>query len=276
MLERSVIDEIRGILEEEDLERKLRATVKLCSAARKLGTEKLSYPKTGEAPLGVVRPGRPRDWTVVEPQEIRDRPKIGNPEGRYKLLHSVANIELAAIELMLMAVADFPGEPREYYQAMLQVAGEEVMHTRMLMRRLRKLGGEFGSEPVHLGLWKTATEWTDLPGRLGVVPRILEARGLDVSESLRDKLGAAGDDESAAVLQRIYDEEIGHVAIGTTWYRAACELRDLNPEKHFIELVQRFQPKRSKRPIDKEGRRAAGFTDREIAALAGEPVEPFE
>ena len=274
MLERSVVEEIRGILEEPDIETKLRRTTRLCSAAAKLGTAALRYPGAADAPLGPVRPGRPATWDVVDPGEIRDRPRLGDPRGRFRLIHSVANIELAAVELMLMGVADFPGESREYYQAMLQVAREEVMHTRLLLRRLRQMGGEFGSEPVHLGLWNTAIRWNDLPGRLGVVPRILEARGLDVSGRLRDELGRAGDAESARILERIYVEEIGHVSVGTTWYRAACELRGLDPEQHFVELVHRFQPGRpGTRRIDREGRIAAGFTERELRALEGRDEE---
>ncbi|MCB9462903.1 MAG: ferritin-like domain-containing protein [Candidatus Eisenbacteria bacterium] len=275
MLERSVVQEIQGILEERDIETKLRLTTRLCADSAKLGTAVFRYPGKADQPLGAVRPGRPESWQVVDPSTIPDRPKLGDPRGRYRLIHSVANIELAAIELMLMAVADFPGEPQEYYQAMLQVAREEVMHTRMLMRRLKQLGGEFGSEPVHLGLWETAIRWDDLPGRLGVVPRILEARGLDVSDRLRDQLGKAGDHESAEVLERIYYEEIGHVGVGTTWYRAACELRGLDPEAHFVDLVHRFQPRRAgPRRIDREGRIAAGFTERELLALEGRDEEP--
>lgn len=274
MLERSVVEEIRGILEERDLDAKLRRTTRLCADAARVGTATVRYPGAADAPLGAVRPGRPRDWQVVPPATIPDRPKLGDPRGRYQLLHAVANIELAAVELMLMAVADFPGEPREYYQAMLAVAREEVMHTRILARRLRQLGGGFGSEPVHLGLWETAVQWNDLPGRLGVVPRILEARGLDVSGRLRSELAAAGDAASAEVLERIYVEEIGHVGVGTTWYRAACELRGLDPEAHFVDLVHRFLPRRpGRRKIDREGRLAAGFTERELRALTGEDEE---
>ena len=146
MLERSVVQEIQGILEERDIETKLRLTTRLCADSVKLGTAVFRYPGKADQPLGAVRPGRPESWQVVDPSTIPDRPKLGDPRGRYRLIHSVANIELAAIELMLMAVADFPGEPQEYYQAMLQVAREEVMHTRMLMRRLKQLGGEFGRQ----------------------------------------------------------------------------------------------------------------------------------
>jgi uncharacterized ferritin-like protein (DUF455 family) len=274
MLERSVTEEIQGILEEPDIETKLRLTTRLCADSAKLGAAGFRYAGSADVPLGPIRPSRPESWNVVDPATIPDRPKLGDPRGRYRLLHSVANIELAAVELMLMAVADFPGEPREYYQAMLQVAREEVMHTRMLMRRLTQMGGEFGSEPVHLGLWETAVKWDDLPGRLGVVPRILEARGLDVSDRLRNQLAQAGDEESARVLERIYVEEIGHVSVGTIWYRAACDLRGLDPEQHFVELVHRFQPRRAgPRRIDREGRIAAGFTERELRALEGRDDE---
>lgn len=268
MLERSVVEEIRGILLEPDIETKLTLADGLCLDAAKIGTDR--RPRVEEAPLGALRPARPVHWQVVEAHQISDRPRLGSPEGRYRLLHSVANIELAAMELMLLSIADFPGEPAGYYRATFVVAREEVMHARMVMRRLRDLGGEFGDQPVHMGLWRTAVQWTDLPGRLGVVPRIFEARGLDVSEHLRTRLAEAGDDKSAAVLERIYRDEIGHVSVGTLWYRAACAARGLDPEAHFIDLLREFQPRRGRvGRIDRAGRKKAGFTDREILALEG-------
>ena len=268
MLERSVVEEIKGILLEPDIETKMKLTVRLCVDAGKIG--RVRFPRVEERPLGALRPARPAHWNVVEAHAISDRPKLGTAGGRYRLMHSIANIELAAVELMLLSIADFPAEPPEYYHATFQIAREEVMHTRMLMRRLRHLGGDFGDEPVHMGLWRTAVQWTDLPGRLGVVPRIFEARGLDVSDRLRKQLGAAGDARSAAALERIYRDEIRHVSVGTLWYRAACELRGLDPEAHFIELLRDFRPRRgTPGRINRVGRKQAGFTERELAVLEG-------
>ena len=221
---------------------------------------------------GSIRPGRPASWTIIPPGELADRPKLGSTRGRYLLLHSVAHIELSAVELALMAVADFPQQPGEYHRAMLQVAREEVIHTRMLLHRLRELGCELGSDPVHLALFETASAHSDLPARLAVVPRILEARGLDVSERLRDGLIRAGDPESAAILERIYRDEIGHVRTGTVWYREACAQRGIDGEAYFLEMMEKFRPRRGGiGPIDHDGRRSAGFTERELEGITGNP-----
>lgn len=283
VLERSVVQEIYHIVAMTEVSAKLRAAGRLCrdwiraggeapesmgEAALTAGPGDLGTGPRSPGPPGRPRlPGRPADWRVVAPHEMSDRPRLGSPEGRYQLLHAVAHIELSAVELALLAAADFPGQPRAYYRDMLGVAFEEVVHVRLAQRRLHQLGGELGSEPVHLALWETTVAHDDLVERLAVVPRILEARGLDVSGRLREQLHRAGDSASANLLERIYRDEIGHVAVGTAWYRRVCAERGLDAESQFIELFERFRPRRGSLQIDEAGRRAAGFTERELRAL---------
>ncbi len=263
MLEASVQDEIHGILRETDIPRKLHAAEHLVREQRFVGGATV-----GAGAPRAVRPGRPAHWTILPALEMTQRPDLQSPDGRFQLMHSVAHIEVSAVELALMAVADFPDQESGYYRDMLSIAGEEVEHAWLLWNRLGEMGGELGQEPVHLALWETAAAHSDLAERLAVVPRILEAKGLDVSAKLRGRLRGARDVASAEVLDRVYHDEIGHVRRGTHWYRTICHRRGLDPESHFIGLAEQF---RSTRPIpfDRRGREKAGFTKREMEAVLG-------
>jgi uncharacterized ferritin-like protein (DUF455 family) len=208
---------------------------------------------------------------LLPSHEISDRRDLADPAGRFQFLHAVANIELCAVELALLHAADFPRMEAGFHHDWLRVAGEEVAHFRMVTRRLGDLGGSFGDEPVHLGLLASAGACRGLVERMAVVPRILEARGLDVSAPLRARLAAARDDDSREVLAVIYRDEIGHVAAGTRWLARACTLEGTDPESRFVEVLDAFRARRRLRPgpIDLEGRRAAGFTERELQAIRG-------
>ena len=256
--------EVAEVLAEPAVASKLARAEQLCETALRAAFEPRF--ERGDP----LRPARPASWTVAGSRETPRRPDLRDPRGRRALVHSVAHIELSAVELALLAVADFPGEPRDYYVDMLQVAREECLHARLLIARLRELGGELGDEPVHLGLWETAVRFGGLAERLAIVPRVLEAKGLDVSAPLRAALRAAGDEESARCLDRVYQDEIGHVAAGTRWFRIACARAGVDAEARFVELARPFLPRRRARSLDAEGRRAAGFSERELAALAGD------
>jgi uncharacterized ferritin-like protein (DUF455 family) len=256
--------EVEAVLREPEIERKLALAEALCERALRLG---VAPGFTRGPPL---RPARPAGFTVTGSLETRKRPDLHDPRGRRSLIHSVAHIELSAVELALMAAGDFPGEPREFYADMLRVAREECSHARLLLARLRELGGELGEEPVHLGLWETAIRFDGLVARLAIVPRVLEAKGLDVSGPLRSALRRAKDDASARCLDVVYRDEIGHVAIGTRWFRIACEREGVDPERRFLELARPLLPRRRTMKLDLEGRRAAGFSERELAGLANE------
>ncbi len=254
--------DVAAVLAEPDLERKIAAADALCSAAR-VGALDPAFERGPSQ-----RPARPPQVVVTGSLSTRRRADLRDPRGRRSLLHSVAHIELCAIELALLAVGEFPGEERDYYRDMLRIAGEEALHARLLLGRLRELGGELGEEPLHLGLWETATRFPELVDRLAIVPRVLEAKGLDVSAKLRLELRAAGDAESATLLDRIYRDEIGHVAIGTRWHRHACARRGLDAETHFLALARPLRPRRAAAaPLDRAGRLAAGFSERELDGL---------
>lgn len=272
MLERSIRDEIRGLLLEPDLERKLAWAESLTARPEAVG--EASGAEADSAPLRALSPARPADFVVLPPHAVPERGTLHTPEGRYRLMHAVCNIEFSAIELALVTAADYPSQPAAFHRDWFRVAGEEVRHARLVMDRLAALGGRFGSDPIHLGLWESAAPYASLDERLAVVPRILEARGLDVSARLRAALRAAGDRDSAELLEVIYRDEIGHVGTGSTWFRAVCAAGGVEPEARFLELYGRFRADRGGRPapIDREGRLQAGFSERELAALDPAPA----
>ncbi|MFJ1301408.1 ferritin-like domain-containing protein [Pseudomonadota bacterium AL_CKDN230030165-1A_HGKHYDSX7] len=221
-----------------------------------------------------ILPGRPRAPELVPPVQVRQR-SVQTPEGRAALLHALAHIEFNAINLALDALWRFAGLPAAFYQDWLRVAREEAHHFDLLNRHLGTLGHAYGDFPAHNGLWDMADRTRgDLLARLALVPRTLEARGLDASPLIRDKLARAGDADGAAILEIILRDEIGHVAIGNRWYRQVCAERGLDPLTQYAELAQRYGAPRQRGPFNVEARRAAGFDEDELAALvAGMPEE---
>ena len=182
-------------------------------------------------------------------------------KGRIALLHAIAHIELNAVDLALDIVARFATEPvpNSFFDGWMKVAFEEAKHFRMVRDRLRELGADYGDLPAHDGLWQAAHDTrNDLTARLAVVPLILEARGLDVTPALQAKMREAGDLESAAVLDVIYEDEKGHVAVGAKWFRFLCARQKKDPAAAFQALgpgqfsrsaqgpVQRYRPRRSR------------------------------
>lgn len=259
--------EVAAVLQEPEVERKLGLAESLCERALRLGAE----PRFERGPP--VRPARPKSFVVTHSLATPRRPDLQDPRGRRSLIHSVAHIELSAVELALMAVADFPEQPREYYADMLAIAREECAHARQLLKRLRELGGELGEEPLHLGLWETAARFTEIGERLAIVPRVLEAKGLDVSGPLRAGLRRARDEASALCLDVVYRDEVGHVAVGTRWFRIVCAREGVDAEQRFLALARPFLPRRRTMALDVAGRRAAGFSERELAELARDADE---
>ncbi|MEM6747459.1 MAG: ferritin-like domain-containing protein [Pseudomonadota bacterium] len=201
------------------------------------------------------RPARPAKPELVPPQNVPRR-GLGSDRGRGALLHALAHIELNAVDLAADMALRFAGEIDDNRRAAfvsdwIQVAGEEGLHFRLLTQRLASLGCAYGDHPAHDGLWDAARKTAhDVRARLAIAPLILEARGLDVTPGLIEKLTAAGDDASAAVLKRIYDDEIGHVRTGVTWFMTLCEDVGEDPESSFHKFVVRHFPQGPKPPFN--------------------------
>ena len=212
-------------------------------------------------------PGRPSRPRLVDPAALPRRSPF-TVAGRAALLHAVAHIECNAIDLALDAVWRFAGLPPEYYRDWLRVAAEEAHHFTLLADHLRSLGHAYGDFDAHDGLWAMAERTRDdVLARMALVPRTLEARGLDATPPMQQRLRRAGDVRAVEILDVILRDEVGHVAIGNRWFRHLCAQAGLDPLTHYAALAARHRAPRLRGPFNLEARRAAGFGDDELAAL---------
>ena len=218
-----------------------------------------------DEPPGI--PGRPERPALVPHTQLKAR-SVHTPAGRAALLHALAHIELNAIDLALDVVWRFPGLPEDFYRQWLQVAREEALHFELLRDHLATLGHAYGDFDAHDGLWQMAQRTRhDLLARLALVPRTLEARGLDASPAVKAKLLAAGDGRGGEILDILLRDEIGHVAVGNRWYRWLCAQRGVDPQATHAELAAQHGAPRPRGPFNLDARRAAGFDEAELAAL---------
>ena len=214
-------------------------------------------------------PGRPGRPELVHPKQVPRR-RLGNPEGRKALIHAVAHIEFNAINLALDAVYRFAGMPRAFYSDWLGVAADESRHFSMLEQRLGELGVDYGDYPAHNGLWEMALKTdADCLERMALVPRVLEARGLDVTPGMIERLQGAGDHATVSVLRIILEEEVGHVEIGSRWFRWCCDEQGREPVATFKTLMETHYQGQVKRPFNCPARRRAGFSEDELQMLKG-------
>lgn len=214
-------------------------------------------------------PGRPPRPLLVAARAVPRR-SLGTPAGRVALVHAVAHIEFNAINLALDAVQRFRGLPDDFYGDWLRVAAEEARHFELLTARLQALGSAYGELPAHDGLWDAARRTAHDPLlRMALVPRVLEARGLDVTPGMIERLRQAGDAETVAVLEVILAEEVGHVAIGSRWYAHLCAERGLEPRSTFRRLLAEHRTAVFP-PYNVEARLAGGFAAEELDALAAD------
>lgn len=216
------------------------------------------------------RPGRPARPALLPPREMPKRRAAGSPASRIALLHALAHIELNAIDLAFDVVARFGADRTpDFLDDWVRVGAEEAGHFALLAARLAELGAGYGDLPAHDGLWQAAEATRhDLLARLAVVPLVLEARGLDVTPETVARLERQGDVASAGILQRIYADEIGHVAIGRRWFEAEAAARGLDPVPTWQALVRAHFKGSLKPPFNLEARDAAGFPSRYFAPLA--------
>jgi uncharacterized ferritin-like protein (DUF455 family) len=215
-----------------------------------------------------VLPGRPPLPRLVPAKSVPTRSPF-TLEGRAALLHAVTHIEFNAINLALDAVWRFPGMPPDYYRDWLRVASEEALHFTLLREHLATLGFDYGAFDAHDGLWAmTQRTAHDITARMALVPRTLEARGLDAAPPMQAKLRQAGDLRAVEILDVILRDEVGHVAIGNRWYRWLCTRDGHEPVSHYAELARRHAAPRLRPPFNTAARLAAGFTAAEIAELS--------
>jgi uncharacterized ferritin-like protein (DUF455 family) len=223
-------------------------------------------PSVGLTPQTLL-PGRPERPKLVPPREVGKR-AMTSVEGRAALIHALAHIEFNAINLALDAIWRFGDMPREYYGDWLKVAAEEALHFSLLDAHLRTLGYAYGDFNAHNSLWEMVQKTAnDVTARMALVPRTLEARGLDATPAVRAKLAQVGDEPAAAILDIILRDEVGHVAIGNHWYRWLCERDGSDPVGLYAELTLRYKAPQLRGPFNLDARRAAGFSEEEMALL---------
>jgi uncharacterized ferritin-like protein (DUF455 family) len=220
-------------------------------------------------PEAPTRPERPE---LLAPSAMPKRGRGGSARGRVAMLHALAHIEFAAVDLAFDLLGRFGGSfPRAFADDWIAVGADEAMHFTLLDRRLRALGSFYGDMPAHAGLWEAAEATAHDPlARLAVVPMVLEARGLDVTPATIERFAAAGDETSAAILRRIYSDEIRHVSTGTRWFERACESRRIAPVSEWQRLVGLHFRGKVKPPFNDSARRRAGLSRDYYGGLAAE------
>lgn len=255
-----VFRDLRLALECDDVAAKRDAV----AALARPGNLDLSDRDEPVVPIG--EPGRPLRPDLVSPADLPRR-RLGSHAGRAALVHAVAHIEFNAINLALDAAYRFRDMPVEFTSDWISVAADEARHFGLVQARLRELGHEYGDFPAHDGLWDMARRTAgSCLARMALVPRVLEARGLDVTPGMIEKLRGAGDEPTVRVLEVILDEEVRHVAIGSRWFRYCCQRRNLEPLNTFADLLREHfgWPKG---PFNIDARLLAGFTPEEIRML---------
>lgn len=227
----------------------------------------LGTPDDAPAPQPIRMPGRPARPKLVPARDLPQR-GIGSAEGRAAFVHAIAHIEFNAIDLAWDAVYRFRGMPPEFYADWVSVANDESRHFVLLRDRLRELGHDYGDFDAHNGLWEMAEKTAhDGLARMALVPRVLEARGLDVTPGMIAKLRNLGDTATVEILELILEEEVAHVAAGSHWYRWYCALAGVEPRSTFRELLAKYAGPVLRGPFNHQARLLAGFDAEEIAAL---------
>ncbi len=217
--------------------------------------------------LAIDDPGRPLRPELVDPRRL-ERRSSATPEGRIRLLHAFAHIEFNAINIALDAVYRFRNLPHAFVGDWLGVARDEARHFELLVAELEQRGSRYGACPAHAGLWDMVCRTRDSAlERMALVPRVMEARGLDVTPRMIAKFRQADDAAAAAILEVIYRDEIGHVRIGDRWFRHLCAERGIDSEATFRELIATHLDGRLRGPFNRPARLAAGFGEAELEAL---------
>jgi uncharacterized ferritin-like protein (DUF455 family) len=227
----------------------------------------LAIPEDAPEPEAISAPGRPAKPDLVSPRDTAHR-GLGSAEGRAAFVHAIAHIEFNAIDLAWDAVYRFRNMPPEYYTDWVGVAADEARHFAMLQQRLADLGHAYGDFPAHNGLWEMAEQTAhSLTARMALVPRVLEARGLDVTPGMIARLRGLGDHASADILATILAEEVAHVAAGSRWFAWSCAREGVDPTQTFASLIEGKARGSIRGPFNRDARHAAGFGDDEMIVL---------
>jgi uncharacterized ferritin-like protein (DUF455 family) len=257
----SLFAALAAALSSREIEQKLALTAAIKADWQE---DKLDWQDASPINLTCGLPARPE---LIPPQQVPHR-GVKSQEGRARLLHAIVHIEFSAINLALDHAARFRGMPKQYYADWIGVAADEAYHFTLLRQRLQGLGHDYGDFPAHAGLWEMAERTTgDVLARMALVPRLLEARGLDATPPIQKRLIQSGDHETAALLDIILRDEISHVGLGDSWFRRLCKEQQIEPESTFRRLLSDFNAPRPLTPMNETARLAAGFTKRELAAL---------
>ncbi|MBE1162717.1 ferritin-like domain-containing protein [Dyella acidiphila] len=251
-------------LDASDPSEKLRLTHATWAA---LQAGQLQAESTSPAPTPIGTPGRPERPSLVPQRQVPHR-GLGTPEGRAALVHAVAHIEFNAINLAWDAVYRYRGMPVEYYRDWASCAHDEARHFALLSDRLIELGHGYGDFDAHNGLWEMAEKTAHHDtARMALVPRVLEARGLDVTPGMIERLRAVGDERTIAILEIILREEVAHVAAGSRWFRWCCERDGVDPRETFLDLLRDYMGRNLRGPFNRPARLEAGFDDEELDQL---------
>lgn len=257
----------RSCLDAATPEEKLARTF---AAADAFARGELAIPADAPPPEPIRMPGRPARPRLVHPRELPRR-GFGTRAGLAAFIHAVAHIEFNAIDLAWDAAYRFRGMPDAFYGDWVGVANDEARHFAMLRERLQQLGYDYGDFDAHNGLWEMAEKTAnDGLARMALVPRVLEARGLDVTPGMIVKLRSLGDAATVRILETILSEEVAHVAAGSRWYRWYCERAGIEPRSRFRELLREYAGGVLHGPFNTDARLAAGFDEDELLSLQAE------
>ncbi len=248
---------------EADPDGKMRC-VEILEKDWKAGSLALDWPQPMDQMLDAGQPERP---VLVSPRDVPRR-RLGSVEGQAAMLHAIAHIEFNAINLALDAVCRYGDLPADFHGDWIRVASEEVYHFGLVRQRLRDLGFDYGDFPAHNGLWELARKTAHDPlVRMAMVPRVMEARGLDVTPDIMRKFESIGDERSVDVLKVILRDEVGHVEAGSRWFHFLCDQRGLDSESTYFSLIDQYLAGHISCPLHKEARKAAGFSESELNHL---------
>ena len=217
--------------------------------------------------IGLDLPGRPQKPELVPPLTVPKR-KMDTVEGRLSLLHSLAHIEFNAMNLALDAIWRFADMPKQYYVDWLKVAKEEAYHFSLIEAHLQSAGVTYGDFPAHNSLWEMVERTTDaVIARMALVPRTMEARGLDAVPAIRDRFKQIKDYQVVEILEIILRDEVGHVFIGNQWFNFLCAKENLSPIKAYKDLARAYRAPTLRGPFNLDARKQAGFTTEELSLL---------